>query len=107
MRKGLKGKWTKITVPCVSIEANWRQRFGDARCHLLKIDVEGSEMNFLRAERSFLSSVDSVLIEWHAWGSTLDEIKKYLGECGFAYVKTVEESENMGTAFFARKPAAK
>ncbi|HEX5399793.1 MAG TPA: FkbM family methyltransferase [Verrucomicrobiae bacterium] len=107
MRQRLKGKWTKISVPCVSIETNWRQRFGDTRCHLLKIDVEGSEMNFLRAERSFLSLVDSVLIEWHAWGATKEDIKKYLGESGFAFVKTVEEGENMGTDFFRRTPDAK
>ncbi|MGD0743827.1 MAG: FkbM family methyltransferase, partial [Verrucomicrobiota bacterium] len=59
IKKELKGKWTKISVPCVSLEASWRQRFGDTRCHLLKIDIEGSEMKFLHAEQSFLTLVDS------------------------------------------------
>ncbi|HEX4343135.1 MAG TPA: FkbM family methyltransferase, partial [Verrucomicrobiae bacterium] len=36
----LPGKWTKISVPCVSIEANWKQHFGETRCNVLKIDVE-------------------------------------------------------------------
>ncbi|MGA3265425.1 MAG: FkbM family methyltransferase [Verrucomicrobiota bacterium] len=107
MKRELKGKWTKISVPCVSIEANWRQHFGETRCHLLKIDVEGSEMNFLRAEQSFLRLVDSVLIEWHAWGATFEEIRKFLTEGGFSYIKTVEESGNMGTAFFSRNLATK
>ena len=102
LRQELKGKWQKISVPCVNIGSLWQKRFGDTRCHLLKIDIEGSEMNFLRAEPAFLSQVDSILIEWHTWGSTLDEIKKILAEHNFTYVKTIEESEKMGTAFFRR-----
>lgn len=102
LRQELKGKWRKISVPCVNIESLWQKHFGDARCHLLKIDIEGSEMNFLRTEPAFLSRVDSILIEWHTWGSTLGEIKKILAEHNFTYVKTVEESEKMGTAFFKR-----
>jgi len=96
----LKGKWSKISVPCVNIEAKWRQHFGETRCHLLKIDIEGSEMNFLRTEQSFLKLVDSILIEWHKWNVSFVEIKSFLAEQGFDHIKTLEESENMGTAFF-------
>lgn len=99
----LKGKWTKIFVPCVSIEANWREHFGETRCHLLKIDIEGSEMNFLRAEPSFLERVDTVIIEWHKWSVSFGEIKDVLAGAGFDHVKTIEESEDMGTAVFARR----
>jgi len=53
-KMGLKGKWTKIAVPCVSLHEQWRRNFGDTRCHLLKIDIEGSELNFLKAEQAFL-----------------------------------------------------
>jgi len=101
-KMGLKGKWTKISVPIVSLESEWRKRFGDTRCHLLKIDIEGSEMNFLKAETGFLKLTDSVLIEWHKWRVSLDEVKSFLAGQGFAYLKTVEENENMGTAFFRR-----
>lgn len=98
----LPGRWKKIRVPCVGIEDDWRRRFGDARCHLLKVDVEGAEMNFLKAEQSFLRLVDSLVIEWHKWGATLEEIKSFLAERDFVYVKTIEEGEDMGTAFFRR-----
>jgi FkbM family methyltransferase len=101
-KMGLKGKWTKVAVPCVSLAAEWSRRFGQTRCHLLKIDIEGSEMNFLRAEEAFLRQVDAVLIEWHKWRVSLEEVQGFLGPRGFAYVKTVEENENMGTAFFRR-----
>jgi FkbM family methyltransferase len=101
-KMGLKGKWTKIAVPCVSLETEWKKRFGETRCHLLKIDIEGSEMHFLQAEQAFLKLVDSVLIEWHKWRVSLEEVRQFLAVRGFAYVKTVEENENMGTAFFRR-----
>jgi FkbM family methyltransferase len=98
----LKGKWEKIRVPCVSVEEHWRRHFGDARCHVLKVDIEGSELNFLRAEESFLKWCDSLLVEWHKWSVKLPELKSFLEQRGFAYVKTVEENEQMGTAFFRR-----
>src|SRR5258705_6809868 len=59
----LKGKWEKIRVPCVSLEVHWQRHFGDARCHVLKVDIEGSEMNFLKAEQGFLKRCDSILVE--------------------------------------------
>jgi FkbM family methyltransferase len=102
VRQNLKGKWTKILVPSVSLETYWQQHFGNTRCNLLKIDIEGSEMNFLRTEPSFLKLVDSILIEWHVWGSSLDSIRNILAQQGFSYVKTIEESQTMGTAFFQR-----
>ena len=45
----LKGRWETIRVPCVSIEDHWRKHFDEARCNVLKIDIEGSEMNSLKA----------------------------------------------------------
>jgi FkbM family methyltransferase len=105
MKRQLKGRWTKISVPCLSVETEWRKRFGGQRCHLLKVDVEGSELRFLQAEKEFLKLVDAVLIEWHTWGATLEDLKRTLGEEGFDYIKTLEESETMGTAFFSRRSA--
>lgn len=102
-KMGLQGKWTKISVPCVSLGTEWRTRFGDARCNLLKVDIEGSEMNFLVAEAEFLTRVDAVLIEWHKWRVTLDEVRAFLEPRGFTFVRTVEENEQMGTSYFERR----
>jgi FkbM family methyltransferase len=101
-KMGLKGKWEKISVPHVSVAGHWRRHFNDTRCHVLKIDVEGSEMNFLRAEEDFLDLVDSIIVEWHKWRVTLTDLRKFLEPRGFRYVKTVEENEQMGTAVFSR-----
>lgn len=101
-RMGLKGNWTKISVPCISLEAKWRQQHGDARCNILKVDIEGSELNFLKKESSFLRQVDTIIVEWHKWRVTLDELKAYLESQGFRLIKIIEEAEQMGTACFAR-----
>jgi len=99
---GLKGKWTKVQVPCLSLEENWAQRFGDTRCHLLKVDIEGSELNFLKAEQVFLSRVDVILLEWHKWRVSLGDLQKLLTHQGFSMQKILEENESMGTALFKR-----
>ena len=97
---GLKGKWTKISVPCLNLEEHWRKHFGDTRCHVLKVDIEGSELNFLKAEQSFLKLVDSIVLEWHKWRVSLDELKAFLTTRGFSLVKVLEENEQMGTGYF-------
>jgi len=59
-------------------------------------------LGFLKAEQSFLNLCDSVLVEWHKWAASLDELRRFLETRGFAFVKTVEENDQMGTAFFRR-----
>jgi len=102
----LKGAWTPVKVPCLSIGKLWRERFGESRCNLLKIDVEGSEMKFLQAEHDFLGQVDSILLEWHKWRVQLPEIESFLKERGFELVKVFEEDRSMGTCFFQRSRKA-
>jgi FkbM family methyltransferase len=102
VKAGLSGKWEKISVPHVSVEEQWKKHFGAERCHVLKVDVEGSEMSFLRAEESFLPLVDSIIIEWHNWRTSLVEVRAFLEPRGFHYLKTVEENDQMGTAVFSR-----
>jgi len=99
---GLKGEWKETKVPCLNIEKIWTEKFGSARCHLLKVDIEGSEMKFLETENSFLTKVDSILLEWHKWRVQLPEIQTYLEKQGFALSRIFEEDSTMGTCFFHR-----
>ena len=99
---GLNGKWEKIHVPCLSIATQWRKRFGDLRCNVLKIDIEGSELRFLKAEHGFLQQCDSVIVEWHKWEVGLPELEAVLSEAGFRHLKTIDENGSMGTAVYRR-----
>jgi len=101
-KMNLKGRWEKIRVPCVNIEEHWRRHFGEARCHVLKVDIEGSELNFLKAEQDFLKRCDAIIVEWHKWRVNLPELLDYLKLQGFDYVKTIEENDQMGTAYFRK-----
>ena len=96
------GKWRKIEVPCLSVEEEWIKRFGNAACDLLKLDIEGSELSFLKNEPEFLKRCGAVLLEWHKWAVSLSEIEATLNQIGFSHIKTLEEGDNLGTAFFLR-----
>jgi FkbM family methyltransferase len=107
LERKLDGKWKKISVPCLEIAKQWKLRFGETRCNVLKIDVEGSELKFLESEESFLNLCDSIFIEWHTWAVSLTQIRAVLERYGFVYLKTIEESEAMGTAAFRRVAASR
>ena len=104
-RMGLAGKWTKISVPCLSLETEWQRRHGDLRCHVLKVDIEGSELNFLQTESAFLRRVDTIILEWHKWRVSLENVCACLQTAGFKMIKVLDESQNMGTAVFGRMTA--
>jgi FkbM family methyltransferase len=98
----LDGKWKRIFVPCLDIGKEWKLRFGETRCNILKIDIEGSELKFLQSEQAFLSLCDTIFIEWHNWAVKFDQIKFVLESYGFLFVKAIDENEEMGTAIFRR-----
>jgi len=97
--------WTKIEAPCVKVEESWVKFFGDAPCELLKIDVEGSEMDFFRNEETFLKRVQTILLEWHKWRVSLAELEAFLGGKGFSLKTVLHEDAGLGTAIFYRKQA--
>jgi FkbM family methyltransferase len=97
------GTWTQIQVPCVGVEENWSKYFGNERCDLLKIDVEGSEMDFFRSETAFLQRVRTILIEWHKERVSYDELEKFLSQQGFSPKSVLNENAVVGTALFSRR----
>ncbi|MEZ5405602.1 MAG: FkbM family methyltransferase [Verrucomicrobiia bacterium] len=99
---GLKGKWDKITVPGILVEKLWKKQFGEKRCHLLKLDVEGAELNFLQKETQFLQRVDAMWIEWHAWATDFQTVRTTLEKANFKFVKILSENTLMGTAYFVK-----
>jgi FkbM family methyltransferase len=98
----LHGPWKRTQVPCVDVGELWRQKFGDARCQLLKVDIEGSEMDFFRVEQPFLRQVDAILLEWHKWRVQFPEVEALLSSCGFKLGEILEEKELDGTCLFRR-----
>ncbi len=97
-----KGDSRPTIVPVVHVFERWQQLHGDRRIDLLKIDIEGSERAVLENEQSLLRITDRVVIEWHKWITSLDEIGGLLRAAGFVRRIVVGEDENCGVAVFSR-----
>lgn len=100
--------WKRVVVPTLQVESTWTRLFGpDLRCACLKIDIEGSEMNFFRQESGFLPRVDTILVEWHIWATTRDEVVHFLGEHHFQLDRTIEDEPRHGVLFFRNRGSQK
>jgi FkbM family methyltransferase len=95
-------KFKKITVPIISFGEEWRNKMGNSRCNLLKIDIEGSELAFLQAETEFLKVVDVIFVEWHIYRVSFEQLKSFLEEHGFRFDRLIEEEGLNGTGCFRR-----
>jgi FkbM family methyltransferase len=100
--KDIKG-FKKITVPFLSFGREWSHKMGNQRCHVLKIDIEGSELEFFQTEVDFLKLVDSIFVEWHTHRVSFKELDSFLTSQGFGLGKIIEDFGTLGTAFY-RKP---
>lgn len=97
----LKGKLVKIQVPVIRISEVWNQMHGDKPVDLLKIDIEGSELDFMKSESDFLKSeVRRIVFEWHKWVVDFSEIDPFLKGCDFELISILDEDEMVGSACY-------
>ncbi len=97
-----KGESHPVTVPVVDLLAQWRKLAGDARIDLLKVDVEGFECELLRNCAEVLAITDRIVIEWHKWVTTREEIGALLSTHGFELRCVTSEDEDAGVAVYDR-----
>jgi FkbM family methyltransferase len=99
----VKGKIKHLTVPAVSMAREWRSRFGDKPVDLVKIDIEGNELDLIRNEGDFIrEKVRGVILEWHKWHVSLSELDAALGELGLRTRGVYRETDLTGVAFYVR-----
>lgn len=93
----------KISVPVVDVGIVWVEHFPtEPVVDLLKIDIEGTEMDFLRGNPEFMARVAAVLIEWHKWICTFDQVAALLRDYGFSLRHVAHEDIHAGNAYFER-----
>src|SRR5207249_4796467 len=97
----IKGRIRDITVPAVSVSAEWHRTFGDAPVDLMKVDIEGLELDLARYEAAFLhASVRRIILEWHKWCVELRQLDRQLEASGFKRVADFGESDLVGLATY-------
>jgi FkbM family methyltransferase len=96
------GGWKTRRVQYVDVDALWRAVVGDVPCDLLKIDIEGSETDFVNEENPLLRRARRVLIECHRWVVAPEVIDARLRAIGFSHRETLHEAETARVAFYDR-----
>ncbi|WP_394844298.1 FkbM family methyltransferase [Pendulispora brunnea] len=95
-----KGRIKEVTVPTVDVASAWMQHAGDVRVDVLKIDVEGFEREVLRTCGALLDKTSSVVVEWHKWIASQDEVEALLRDRGFVRFRTISEDPYCGVAVY-------
>jgi hypothetical protein len=87
----------------LSFEQEWFDKMGTReRCDVLKVDIEGCELEFLKANKLFLAKVDNAFIECHDYRVTLEEMNAFMTSQGFGFVQICTASGHDTTAFYKR-----
>jgi FkbM family methyltransferase len=101
-RLPLKGNVQKVDVACIDLFEEWKRVAGDQRVNVLKMDIEGFELPALRNLGSLLEVTDRVVLEWHKWITSKDEIAAELSARGFHLHAIADDSLDAGIGVFAR-----
>jgi FkbM family methyltransferase len=102
-----KGESVAVKVPAVNLLDEWKQIAGDKRIDLMKVDIEGFECDFIKNASDALALVDRIVIEWHKWVTTRDEVDRLLGERGFDLRSVISEDPHCGVAIYDRRPVSR
>jgi len=96
-----KGRINELKVPAVSVATEWIARFADAPVDLLKVDIEGKELDFVVYEGAFLRErVQTIIVEWHKWSVSLPQLDAQLASVGFVRGEVHNESDTAGLALY-------
>ena len=94
--------WKAIKVPCLNVNENWEKNIPGQRCDLLKMDIEGAELDFIRLEKEFLKKVQVIIAEWHKRQVQFADLQQELVAQGFKLKSILSEEAELGTAVFIR-----
>jgi FkbM family methyltransferase len=98
-----KGEFERIQIPYIDLEALWRGALGDARCDLLKIDIEGGETDLIQPDNPFFRRVDRIVLEIHKWVVAPEVIHERLVAMGFEKVATLDDTIALEVSSYARR----
>jgi len=86
----------KVKRPVVTLKKLITTIFASERVNILKIDIEGSEMELLAQDLSCLNQVDWIVLEWHKWVISLEEVINGLSKYNFTLIDILKEDSICG-----------
>jgi FkbM family methyltransferase len=98
-----KGMRVETRLPTIQLLSAWREHAGEMPVDLLKIDVEGSELDVIRTNSELLGITRAVVLEWHNWVVKLEDVQLALGPHGFHLSRIISEDEDAGVGLFVRR----
>jgi FkbM family methyltransferase len=97
----IKGVAREVRVPSINVSQEWKRRHGSRVVDLLKVDIEGAELDFLKLEKDFIMShVRRIVCEWHEWHVIFSEVHDFLSLANFNLTVVLEKDEKGGVAVF-------
>lgn len=90
----------KIKVPVIQLDHLIHEKFAEERVNVAKIDIEGSEIDLLKQDLTFLSRVDWIIMEWHKWVIPLEDVSKRLKQFDFQLARVLKEDTICGLALY-------
>ena len=97
---------TKSTIETPVIQLKdlvFHNFFQGQRIHLLKIDIEGSEIDILKNDPFYLEHVDYIIIEWHKWICETHFVFQSLELQHFSLISMLKDNKLCGLGFFQNK----
>lgn len=89
-------------VPFVDVGQMWERKEGSRRVDLLKIDIEGFEIDFILSNQDFMRRVDRLFIEWHKPAVQYDDVVRALGQPEWQ-MEILSEDSRFGVAYAWRR----
>lgn len=90
----------KVEVDCLTLNKLCKD-YKINRIDILKLDVEGMEMEILKNSKSLLNKIHKIVVEWHS-KKLKDELKKFLENNGFELILE-EKRDYYGDSYFINK----
>lgn len=90
------------TIRCPSVDVPFFWKHAGFSPDLLKVDIEGSELPFLRQCPDFVRTFNRVMVEWHKPRSDEETVISLMSGLGFDCFKATR-NEWMGVCYFIQR----